>query len=73
MGMALPAYTNATSPLRKYFDFMAHRQIKAVLAKETADKVAGESLSKTSEKIARRAARQVRRPSGGWPITTSKD
>ena len=53
MGMALPAYTNATSPLRKYFDFMAHRQIKAVLAKETADKVAGESLSKTSEMIAR--------------------
>ena len=53
MGMGLPAYTNATSPLRKYLDFMAHRQIKAVLEKSTADKVAGGMLSKTSEMIAR--------------------
>jgi ribonuclease R len=51
--MGLPAYTNATSPLRKYLDFMAHRQIKAVLEKSTADKVAGGMLSKTSEMIAR--------------------
>jgi ribonuclease R len=53
MGMALPAYTNATSPLRKYLDFMVHRQIKAVLEKSTPDKVAGGMLSKTSEMIAR--------------------
>ena len=53
MGMALPAYTNATSPLRKYLDFMVHRQIKAVLEKSTPDKVAGGILSKTSEMIAR--------------------
>jgi VacB/RNase II family 3'-5' exoribonuclease len=31
MGMALPCYTNCTSPLRKYVDFLVHLQIKAVL------------------------------------------
>jgi ribonuclease R len=29
MGMALPGYTNCTSPLRKYVDFLVHEQIKA--------------------------------------------
>ena len=32
MGMALPGYTNCTSPLRKYVDFLVHLQIKARLA-----------------------------------------
>ncbi len=32
MGMALPGYTNCTSPLRKYVDFLVHRQIKGILA-----------------------------------------
>jgi ribonuclease R len=31
MGLALPQYTNCTSPLRKYVDFLVHRQIKAAL------------------------------------------
>lgn len=31
MGMGLPQYTNCTSPLRKYVDFMVQRQIKAAL------------------------------------------
>jgi VacB/RNase II family 3'-5' exoribonuclease len=31
MGMALDTYTNCTSPLRKYVDFLVHMQIKAVL------------------------------------------
>ena len=31
MGMSLPLYTNCTSPLRKYLDFLVHLQIKAVL------------------------------------------
>ncbi|MFN2287790.1 MAG: VacB/RNase II family 3'-5' exoribonuclease [Chromatocurvus sp.] len=31
MGMALPCYTNCTSPLRKYVDFVVQRQIKAAL------------------------------------------
>ena len=29
MGMALDCYTNCTSPLRKYVDFLVQRQIKA--------------------------------------------
>jgi ribonuclease R len=31
MGMALESYTNCTSPLRKYVDFLVHMQIKSVL------------------------------------------
>jgi len=31
MGLSLPAYTNCTSPLRKYTDFLVHLQIKAIL------------------------------------------
>ncbi|MEQ8517281.1 MAG: RNB domain-containing ribonuclease, partial [Chromatocurvus sp.] len=31
MGMALPCYSNCTSPLRKYVDFLVQRQIKAAL------------------------------------------
>lgn len=30
-GMGLPAYTTMTSPLRKWLDFLVHRQIKACL------------------------------------------
>ena len=32
MGMALPGYSNCTSPLRKYVDFLVHMQIKAQLS-----------------------------------------
>ena len=32
MGMALPVYTNGTSPLRKALDFCVHLQVKAMLA-----------------------------------------
>lgn len=31
MGMALDCYTNCTSPLRKYVDFLVHLQIKGIL------------------------------------------
>ncbi|MEO1079934.1 MAG: VacB/RNase II family 3'-5' exoribonuclease [Pseudomonadota bacterium] len=35
MGMSLEAYTNCTSPLRKYLDFLVHLQLKAALRGET--------------------------------------
>ena len=31
MGMSLDSYTNCTSPLRKYMDFLVHLQIKSTL------------------------------------------
>lgn len=37
MGMSLECYSNFTSPLRKYTDFLTHRQIKAILRGEQAD------------------------------------
>ena len=39
MGMALETYTNCTSPLRKYVDFLVHLQIKAILNGQAADRV----------------------------------
>ncbi|KAA1188980.1 VacB/RNase II family 3'-5' exoribonuclease [Pseudohalioglobus sediminis] len=36
MGMALEYYTNCTSPLRKYLDFLVHLQIKASLHEQPA-------------------------------------
>ncbi len=45
MGMALDCYTNCTSPLRKYVDFLAHLQIKAILQGAEARKVDATSLS----------------------------
>ena len=36
MGMALPVYTNGTSPLRKALDFCVHLQLKAMLGDKSA-------------------------------------
>jgi len=52
MGMALPCYTNCTSPLRKYVDFLVHLQIKAILAGADARLVDERMLSNLKERIA---------------------
>ncbi|MEH6569521.1 MAG: VacB/RNase II family 3'-5' exoribonuclease [Halioglobus sp.] len=52
MGMALPSYTNVTSPLRKYSDFLAHQQIKAALHGESPKLVDKDTLSRLSGQIA---------------------
>ena len=53
MGMALKSYTNVTSPLRKYSDFLAHRQIKAALHGQSADLVSEETLGRLSDQLGR--------------------
>ena len=45
MGMALDCYTNCTSPLRKYVDFLVHLQIKAVLQGDEPRKTDPRTLS----------------------------
>jgi ribonuclease R len=50
MGMALEAYTNCTSPLRKYLDFLAHLQIKALLHGQPADRVDQPQLAALSQR-----------------------
>ncbi len=53
MGMALPVYTNFTSPLRKNLDFMVHRQIKALLEQREAFPISDDALSQTADSISR--------------------
>ncbi|RLQ22310.1 VacB/RNase II family 3'-5' exoribonuclease [Seongchinamella sediminis] len=51
MGMALEHYTNCTSPLRKYVDFLVHLQIKAALHGDEARLVDETLLQQLSDRI----------------------
>ena len=52
MGMALEGYTNCTSPLRKYVDFLAHLQIKSALRGEAATHVTPQMLEEVAARVA---------------------
>ncbi len=52
MGMALPAYTNCTSPLRKYVDFLVHLQIKSVLNGGEAQEMCSDVLEALGARLA---------------------
>ena len=59
MGMALDSYTNCTSPLRKYVDFLVHLQIKAALNGGDARQVNPQVLADLAQRLATaRAASQ---------------
>lgn len=67
MGMSLPGYTNCTSPLRKYLDFLVHLQIKAVLHSEDADKVAQGELEGLNQRLNK--LRQISLEAERWLAT----
>lgn len=71
MGMALEHYTNCTSPLRKYLDFMVHLQIKAILRQQPAAAVEKPTLEALSQRIstARAAAMEAERWLAGKHLT----
>jgi ribonuclease R len=52
MGMALQHYSNCTSPLRKYVDFLVHQQIKSVLHGGEATQVSAQILADLAERLA---------------------
>ena len=59
MGMALGSYTNCTSPLRKYVDFLVHLQIKSALHGGEATHVTPQMLADLAQRLATtRAATQ---------------
>tara|TARA_B110000444_G_scaffold261157_1_gene311504 strand:+ start:2024 stop:3961 length:1938 start_codon:yes stop_codon:yes gene_type:complete len=64
MGMSLNCYTNFTSPLRKYTDFLSHRQIKAVLRKEKTASYGNNYLSEIYQR--QRKVRQASQESEKW-------
>ncbi|EAQ98663.1 VacB/RNase II family 3'-5' exoribonuclease [Congregibacter litoralis] len=51
MGMSLALYTNCTSPLRKYLDFLVHLQIKAALRGEKATLCEQPELDALTQKL----------------------
>jgi ribonuclease R len=63
MGMALAAYTNCTSPLRKYVDFLVHLQIKALLHQQSTERVNPQVLAALAERLqnCRNATQQAER------------
>jgi VacB/RNase II family 3'-5' exoribonuclease len=64
MGMALECYTNCTSPLRKYTDFLVHLQIKAILAGQTPDLTGADTLERLAAQLAN--ARQATNEAERW-------
>jgi len=53
MGMALDCYSNCTSPLRRFTDFMAHRHIKAALHGGDVKQMSEARAAELSARIAR--------------------
>ena len=65
MGMALECYTNCTSPLRKYVDFLVHLQIKAILNKKApAENIEEALLKKLRNRIS--ASREATMETDRW-------
>ncbi|WOJ93060.1 VacB/RNase II family 3'-5' exoribonuclease [Congregibacter variabilis] len=64
MGMSLPVYTNCTSPLRKYLDFLVHLQIKAALRGESASICEQPELDKLNQKLQK--LRQISNEAERW-------
>jgi VacB/RNase II family 3'-5' exoribonuclease len=59
MGMALETYSNCTSPLRKYVDFLVHLQIKSLLHEQPANQLSPEVLATLADRLTNtRAATQ---------------
>lgn len=52
MGMSLECYTNCTSPLRKYVDFLVHLQIKSLLHDNDGNLVSEQMLQSLAQSLA---------------------
>ena len=64
MGLNLEYYTNCTSPLRKYVDFLVHLQIKSILHGNEANLVSDDTLQRLSARIA--TARSATQEAERW-------
>ena len=64
MGMSVPLYTNCTSPLRKYLDFLVHLQLKATLRGDTAQYCQQPELDALSQRLTR--LRQISQEAERW-------
>lgn len=53
MGMGLECYSNCTSPLRKFTDFLTHRQVKAALHGDNTQQLQSAQLDALSTQLAR--------------------
>ena len=53
LGMGLPCYSQCTSPLRKFTDYLSHQQIKRALHAEPVDQISNEQLQELSARLKR--------------------
>lgn len=63
-GLSVPLYTNCTSPLRKYLDFLVHLQLKATLRGESAQFCQQPELDALSQRLTR--VRRVSQEAERW-------